>query len=194
MGNFNSFMKIISGLKHRSVARMVPTFEALEPKDTTELNNYFQNGNLTTATLPKIIERYTHPVKPKTSISPFLATRCFTTPEELLNLLIIRWNIPDPLDKSKEVMEKHNGFLKRPVRLRVSCFLKMWIKNHFEDFMNNVELLQKLTEFVEDSAKENTVQSMVLSLIRKKKQNAFKESAKNKRSILKIARNVLNFG
>jgi len=47
MGNLNSFMQIISGLRQVSVARMVPTFEVLDPKDTKELEDQFQLADIT---------------------------------------------------------------------------------------------------------------------------------------------------
>jgi len=53
--------------------------------------------------------------------------RSFTTPKELLHLIITRWNLPEPKDKTPEGVEKYNTELKSPIRLRVFNLLKTWL-------------------------------------------------------------------
>ena len=72
------------------------------------------------ATLTKLVERLTHPITPDSnSIQPFLATyRSFCTGSQLLDLLISRYCVPPPKDKSPENLERYKAKLQTPVQLR----------------------------------------------------------------------------
>lgn len=80
--------------------------------------------------------------------------RSFTTPDELLTKLILRFNTPpseDVLDE-KQFEEFRKKFM-YPVRLRVCQFLKSWIGTHFYDFREDSALKDKLLEFISDIGK-----------------------------------------
>merc|ERR1719319_860926 len=98
----------------------------------------------------------------------FLTTyRSFSSPTELLDLLIERFHIPDPeiSDKSEDgdsdVTDKfckmrYAQDIKRfrkeysqPVQFRVLNVLKHWVDQHFYDFSEDTELLHRLTSFLD---------------------------------------------
>ena len=96
----------------------------------------------------------------------FLTTyRSFCTQNELLDLLIERFNIPDPefssdSESDSEIGEKSTRMriaqdMKRfrkeysqPVQFRVLNVLKHWVDQHFYDFEQDNDLLHKLTSFL----------------------------------------------
>jgi hypothetical protein len=113
------------------------------------------------ATVPKMIERLTHHQHADTkSLPSFLATyRTFSTPHELFDLLVARFKMPQPKDKTPENMEKYNTKMLVPVRLRVVNVLKTWIDKHYYDFENDAELKKKLLGFIEGPLSQNATWS-----------------------------------
>ena len=98
----------------------------------------------------------------------FLTTyRSFCSQNELLDMLIDRFNIPDPefssdSESDSEIGEKSTKMriaqdMKRfkkeysqPVQFRVLNVLKHWVDQHFYDFEQDTDLLHKLTSFLEE--------------------------------------------
>jgi hypothetical protein len=66
---------------------------------------------------------------------------------KLLHLLIARFNIPPPKDKSPENLKVYSETLQAPVGLRVLNIMKCWIDKHYYDFEDNT-LKTKLLEFI----------------------------------------------
>ena len=120
------------------------------------------------ATIIKLVERLTHPLySTPMMIKDFLMTyRSFSSPNELLDLLIQRFNIPDPewyedsgeyeeLDETTrlqlEIDKKRfrNEFVK-PVQTIILNVLKHWVSHYFYDFENDHQLFKKFNDFLED--------------------------------------------
>eukprot|EP01126_Amoeba_proteus_P056996 TRINITY_DN7227_c0_g1_i2.p1 TRINITY_DN7227_c0_g1~~TRINITY_DN7227_c0_g1_i2.p1 ORF type:complete len:865 (+),score=209.08 TRINITY_DN7227_c0_g1_i2:826-3420(+) len=107
------------------------------------------SGMITGLTFHKIIEKLTHHVTPDTNLGPLLATlESWTTPDQFLDALLIRFDVPDPKDKSEENMSKYRDEFQGLIRRRVVNVLKSWISNHWYHFAENEELREKLMGFI----------------------------------------------
>lgn len=105
------------------------------------------------ATLPKLIQKLTSPtIADNQLLYAFLLTyRSFTTPEELIDLLIDRYNTPPPPAYEKD-MQDFNCFKEQllfPMRLRICQVLKHWIDHHAYDLREDAKTRRALAEFIE---------------------------------------------
>lgn len=120
------------------------------------------------ATLEKLVAHLTsHSYCDGKTLNSFLLIfRNFTTPVELLDLLIERFNIPDPVFSDAEkkelpygqnsqadrMLKKFRTVYRRKVQLRVVNFVTKWINNplYFKiNFASNPDLLKTLQEFLD---------------------------------------------
>lgn len=141
------------------------------------------------ATLNKLIERLTHhqPTDPMFN-KIFLATyRSFCSPQQLLQMLIKRFDIPlDFIEREQWTRLEIKKFKKEymePVQFRVINVIKHWIDAHFYDFENDPSLLELLHEFLHtEVAKERRnltkwVQTLSNMISRKQQKFLNKNSA-----------------
>lgn len=130
-----------------------PFYEPDSPQniDVDTLANTVRSGTIT-----KILERLTHnSVNPDSNaLYGFLIVyRSFSNANDILDLLIQRWNVPPPKDRNN--MTNYQDLMLKPIQLRVFNFVKTWLDRHFaSDFEHNAELKAKLKNFVNGPVKE----------------------------------------
>ncbi|OCH84910.1 ras GEF [Obba rivulosa] len=114
---------------------------------------YNSDGQLVGATLAALVERMTpHDSIVESAFSSvfFLTFRLFTTPAELVQAVIMRYNLLPPTELSTEDMYMWQRKKGLPVRLRVSNFVKSWLENYWRPSSDNV-VLPVLQGFTQDA-------------------------------------------
>eukprot|EP01117_Protostelium_nocturnum_P009844 TRINITY_DN3510_c0_g1_i1.p1 TRINITY_DN3510_c0_g1~~TRINITY_DN3510_c0_g1_i1.p1 ORF type:complete len:948 (+),score=371.20 TRINITY_DN3510_c0_g1_i1:310-3153(+) len=109
-----------------------------------------QEKPIKAATLEKLVEHLTFPkfVDPVYAVDFLLTYRSFCTPEQLLNLLIERFDVPEPLNMDNSEKEVYQNGVVKPIRLRVFNVIKMWVENYWNDFRDKeTDMLSSLTSF-----------------------------------------------
>lgn len=114
---------------------------------------YNSEGQLVGATLTALVERmapHDSLVEPAFAAVFFLTFRQFTTPVELMEALIARYNLlpPSGLPEDDMIVWQHRKGL--PVRLRVANVLKSWLESYWRSALDS-PVLPALTHFTRDA-------------------------------------------
>jgi len=116
---------------------------------------YNSEGILVGATIEALVEKMTpHDaiVEPAFSSVFFMTFRLFTTPAELVEAIIARYNLVPPHSASTSIEELHLWQHKKglPVRLRVANMIKSWVELHWRLGIDDV-ILPTLTTFTKEA-------------------------------------------
>ena len=113
---------------------------------------YNAEGHLVGATMEALVEKMTpHDsiVDPAFSAVFFMTFRLFSSPLDLVDTIISRYNLLPPANISNEDLHLWQQRKGIPVRLRVSNFIKMWVELHWRPGVDDVAL-SALTTFTRD--------------------------------------------
>ncbi|KIJ17756.1 hypothetical protein PAXINDRAFT_154335 [Paxillus involutus ATCC 200175] len=104
---------------------------------------YNTDGHLVAASLEVLVEKlipHDSIVDPAFSAVFFLTFRLFSSPMELVQALIHRYNVMPPADFSEEDMLMWQQYKGIPIRLRVSNFVKSWLEMYWRPTVDDVAL------------------------------------------------------
>jgi son of sevenless-like protein len=108
----------------------------------------------------KFIERITHHQKPdkhNTNVT-LVAYPLYFTNMEFLELLMLRYRVPPPKDKTQAAIRKISAEFQTPIRLRVANTLKAWVTTYPYRFYKDALLRNTLLEFLRNDVKEGIPQ------------------------------------
>ncbi|CAF0930895.1 unnamed protein product [Adineta ricciae] len=145
------------------------------------------------ATIEKLIEHLTHHqlLHPRFVKSFLMTYKSYCSPLELLNLLIERYNIPEPASSylyTEQQLKKFRKEYVQPVKLRVLNVIRQWVDKYFSDLVeSNGYLLDQLRNFlqsVSDTGGLYQFKTSILKLIDKQTVDYENSSKKNQQQDL----------
>lgn len=117
-----------------TVSSLLGSFSFSAP-DSPENVVMKEGGQVTAATIEKLIEKLTLPDCPKQMIQFFLLTyRASMTPQELFAYLLARYHHSDLLESRNKKGMRGGGLLRNVTHDRVVAVLEMWLEVGFQDF------------------------------------------------------------
>ncbi|KAG9019883.1 hypothetical protein FRB90_000013 [Tulasnella sp. 427] len=132
------------------------------------------DGGVRGGTLPALIERLTlHNYRDAVYNDTFLITfKSFTTVDELFDLLVARFNIPEPAglkpDELKQWVEKKQT----PIRFRVINILKMLMEGSVLE-KEDMHILGRIREFATEAAKVAAPAQQLIALVNRAENGEF---------------------
>ncbi|KAG8214577.1 cell division control protein 25 [Butyriboletus roseoflavus] len=117
---------------------------------------YNADGHLVAASLEVLVEKmipHDSIVDPAFSAVFFLTFRLFSTPMELVQALIHRYNVMPPAGLSEEDMLRWQQYKGIPIRLRVSNFVKSWLEMYWRTGIDDV-VLRHLESFTREALQQ----------------------------------------
>eukprot|EP01090_Pellita_catalonica_P017531 TRINITY_DN5313_c0_g1_i1.p1 TRINITY_DN5313_c0_g1~~TRINITY_DN5313_c0_g1_i1.p1 ORF type:complete len:670 (-),score=154.58 TRINITY_DN5313_c0_g1_i1:100-1995(-) len=136
-----------------------------EPKLLVMENNVVKG-----ATLELLVERlvWYKAVDSSNLVSTVLLTyRSFTTPEEILRLLLARFNVPaEELVSEGDDDKLAPTTKKKIIQVRVGNVLKNWLDTHPEDFLNNEDLCKDFKSTVKQTMEEANMTNLSELLVK----------------------------
>ena len=154
--------------------------------DTEETILFDENSeSIEAATLNKLVERLTFEKNPDQKyVRTFLLTyNSFTTPLQLMDLLIARYDIPNPKKSDSKLLQEFENRKVKPIRLRTFNAIKHWVNHYPKDFASNKTLTNKLRFFLENkmakTGMENPAKLLLKSLDSAVSGEAKKKEKKN---------------
>lgn len=119
-------------------------------------------------TIEKLVERLTYEklLSDSTYVDFFFATyRNFVTPRNLLDLLIMRNNLPKPNTCVQDIIEKYRKDKVIPIQLRVFNTLKIWIDKYITDFSMDKQLLDTIKGFIKQQVEASNTKYSQLEIL-----------------------------
>lgn len=117
---------------------------------------YNADGHLVAASLEVLVEKmipYDSIVDPAFSAVFFLTFRLFSTPTELVQALIHRYNVMPPPNLSEEDILRWQQYKGIPIRLRVSNFVKSWLEMYWRPGVDDV-VFRHLESFTREALQQ----------------------------------------
>ena len=137
--------------------------------DTSENIVFEENTNeVKLATLPKLVEKLTQGNEQDNNfLFTFMLTyKSFTTPLELLRLLIIRYNSPPAMNCTREEFRIFKQTFLFPTRLRILNVIKYWTEKHYYDFKEEFELCSQMRDFIDGQVSKTRFDSAAGKLLK----------------------------
>lgn len=117
---------------------------------------YNADGHLVAASLDVLVEKmipHDSIVDPAFSAVFFLTFRLFSTPLELVQSLIHRYNVMPPAGLSEEDILRWQQYKGIPIRLRVSNFIKSWLETYWRSGTDDA-VLRPLDSFTREALQQ----------------------------------------
>jgi len=122
---------------------------------------FYKEGRLSGASLAALVEKMTpHDTMVDQTLSAtfYLCFRLFTTPMDLFDAFVARYNLQLPAGVTLTEQERTTWLERKvtPVRLRVFNFFKLWLETHYVEASDSV-ILPKLIDFTRTSMNTATM-------------------------------------